>query len=467
MWYNFSMKKIILSVFLFSFIILSFYKITSAETKKIKLSETGFFVSNLEDIKKEYLLKSDHLIKVTSPNSNKTYRAGDKINVKWTDDSDDTYDILIAIISEEDIYPYDIVENELNDGYYQFTVNEELPSGKYFIVLGYDKSDSRFAVSKSFTIKTKTKASEFWDVKADEYYINYNSPDTEAKLNINNTRAQAEIFYDTNGNYSNVCKKGLNDYGIKEYVKDAGKATGKKTDCDSSAIAWAAEVKLKSENAYYCADSTGYADTQIKSKGAKAIACDGTKDNTKIKNSKTSKDIISEKDHFLSGNASSKIKIITYSDLECPYCAQFDQTLRQISKEYGDKLGIVFRHFPLSQIHKNAEPAANAVECVANLGGENKFSPYIEKLFSNYSELDFSNLSIFAQDVGINKNQFETCLLNEKYSKKVKADSKMGSKFVTGTPYSVIYDSNGNTQEIFGAQPFGEVKRMVESVILK
>lgn len=96
--------------------------------------------------------------------------------------------------------------------------------------------------------------------------------DAAIKSNLNNARAQAELYYDDNsGSYASVC---TGAGGIAEFVTGAGDSGSAATDCDDSATAWAAEAQLKSNTSnYYCVDSTGVATTTGSSKGAAATAC--------------------------------------------------------------------------------------------------------------------------------------------------------------------------------------------------
>ncbi len=91
---------------------------------------------------------------------------------------------------------------------------------------------------------------------------------------------------------------------------------------------------------------------------------------------------LSQKDH-LNGNPNAPVKIIEYSDLECPFCKEFHETMLQVMREYGaeGQVAWVYRHFPLTK-HPQAEPDAEAAECVASLGGETAFWDFITKVFS-------------------------------------------------------------------------------------
>ena len=83
----------------------------------------------------------------------------------------------------------------------------------------------------------------------------------------------------------------------------------------------------------------------------------------------------------IKGNKNAQLALIEYSDYECPFCKRFHPTVNQTLSEYGDKIMYVYRHFPLSQIHPNAQKLAEAGECVLKLGGEQKFWAYTDKAF--------------------------------------------------------------------------------------
>jgi protein-disulfide isomerase len=76
-----------------------------------------------------------------------------------------------------------------------------------------------------------------------------------------------------------------------------------------------------------------------------------------------------------------KVFFVEYSDAECPYCIGFHPTVTQIVKEYSDRIGFVYRHFPLTQIHPDAMGRAVAIECAGQVGGVKGYFDFIEKLF--------------------------------------------------------------------------------------
>jgi protein-disulfide isomerase len=83
-----------------------------------------------------------------------------------------------------------------------------------------------------------------------------------------------------------------------------------------------------------------------------------------------------------------------------------DATLKQVAEKYGDKLRIVFRDFPLVQIHNNAAKAAEAAECAHEQG---KFWEMHDKLFADQSKLQVEALKKAATDIGLDSEKFNQC----------------------------------------------------------
>lgn len=177
---------------------------------------------------------------------------------------------------------------------------------------------------------------------------------------------------------------------------------------------------------------------------------------------------VSDSDHVW-GNSNAKLTLVEYSDLECPFCKRFHPTMQDLIKTYGDKIRWVYRHYPLS-FHQNAEKEAEATECVAELGGEDAFWSYIDKMFekttSNGTGFALDQLGPLASEVGVNQSAFQSCLDNGKYTKLVQdqiADGTTGG--VSGTPSTFLIDANGNSQIIVGAQPIESFKTAIDAVL--
>lgn len=178
---------------------------------------------------------------------------------------------------------------------------------------------------------------------------------------------------------------------------------------------------------------------------------------------------VTSKDH-LRGNPDAKVVIVEYSDLECPFCKMFHQTMNQAFSKYGSEIAWVYRHFPLDQLHRKARKEAEATECVAELGGNQKFWAYVDKIFevtTSNDGLPESELPKLAEQVGVNRAAFESCLASGRHAKVVQdhADDALAAG-ARGTPYSVIVTKDGNTP-INGALPYEQVDSMIREALGK
>lgn len=176
-------------------------------------------------------------------------------------------------------------------------------------------------------------------------------------------------------------------------------------------------------------------------------------------------------DHIL-GNPDADIIIVEYSDFECPFCKTFHKTMTQIMDEYGasGKVAWVYRHFPLTN-HKQAIPAAEASECVAKIGGNEKFWEYSNVLYSNApTTLSSDNLLKTALDLGINEAEFKACLASDYPKQELAKDVADGNAIIGvdpkfGTPYNILISKSGAQVPIRGAQPLSVVKGAIESIL--
>ncbi len=165
------------------------------------------------------------------------------------------------------------------------------------------------------------------------------------------------------------------------------------------------------------------------------------------------------------GDENAPVTIIEFSDFECPFCGQFyTQSLPQIIKEYVDtgKAKIYYRHLPLA-FHPQARPAALASECANE---QDAFWKYHDLLFENSSAIKTATTDKYvewATSIGLNSNQFKTCLESEKYAKNVDGDSAAAAAAgASGTPTFYI-----NGQQLVGAQPFASFKAVIDAELAK
>ena len=155
------------------------------------------------------------------------------------------------------------------------------------------------------------------------------------------------------------------------------------------------------------------------------------------------------------GKKNAAVKVIVWSDFECPFCGRVNPTIEKIKKEYGDKVSVSFKHYPLP-FHKNATLAA-----VASLAAhrQGKFWQMHDKLFENQRALLRDNLVSYAQELGLDVAKFKKDLDDPELTAWVKKDMAEGSKVgVSGTPASFV-----NGRLISGAQPFPAFKALIDA----
>jgi protein-disulfide isomerase len=174
---------------------------------------------------------------------------------------------------------------------------------------------------------------------------------------------------------------------------------------------------------------------------------------------------VTDTDHIL-GNPDAPITVIEYSDFQCPFCSRVLPTMKQLRADYGDKVNIVYRHFPLS-FHPQAQKSAEASECVAELGGNDAFWSYHDKLFENQATLGPDLFVKLAKDLGVDEAQFKACLDGGKYAKLVQDQMSGGSAAgVQGTPGSfVVNNDTGEAQSISGAVPVESFKAVIDGML--
>jgi protein-disulfide isomerase len=174
-------------------------------------------------------------------------------------------------------------------------------------------------------------------------------------------------------------------------------------------------------------------------------------------------------DHIL-GNPNAAVKIIEYSDLECPYCKTFNTTMNQIIQYYGasGKVAWVYRHFPLASIHSKAPKEAEAAECAAKLGGDAAFFKFIDGVFEvtpSSNGLDLAQLPVIAKKIGLDVSSFNQCLNSGEFSKKVSESYNEAIKLgAQGTPYTLIMVGTESVV-LPGAQPYDSMRAAIDSVL--
>lgn len=143
------------------------------------------------------------------------------------------------------------------------------------------------------------------------------------------------------------------------------------------------------------------------------------------------------------GNPNSEVVLIEFSDFQCPFCKRAIPIIDEILNEYEEDVIFYYRNFPLT-IHENSFIAAEAAECANE---QDKFWEYHDILFENQNNLGKENLKIYAQELGLDQNQFNNCLNAGKFKQDIERDIRDGQAMgIEGTPTFFI-----NGRKIVGA----------------
>ena len=156
------------------------------------------------------------------------------------------------------------------------------------------------------------------------------------------------------------------------------------------------------------------------------------------------------------GDPAAPVTIVEFSDFQCPYCQKAYAILRSVLSKYPGKVRIAYRDFPLSQIHPQAELAAEASRCALEQG---KFWEYHDMLFEHPNQLGRDLLEQHAAMLGLDAPQFQACLDSDRHKASIEQDLEEGSRAgVTGTPGFFI-----NGIFVNGAQPASVFEKIIES----
>ena len=150
---------------------------------------------------------------------------------------------------------------------------------------------------------------------------------------------------------------------------------------------------------------------------------------------------VSESDH-IKGNNNAPIELVEYGDYQCPYCGEAYPALKELQKRLGKKLKFVFRNFPLSNTHADAEAAAMAAEAA---GAQGKFWEMHELLYQNQNSLKKDDLMGYAKKIGLDMEKFTSDIDNKTYLQKIKDDFEGGLR--SGVNRTPSFYVNGEKED--------------------
>ncbi len=141
---------------------------------------------------------------------------------------------------------------------------------------------------------------------------------------------------------------------------------------------------------------------------------------------------VSDRRDHIRGNPTGRATLVEYGDFECPYCGRAHPIVKELMRRMGEDIRFVFRHFPMTQIHPQAELAAEAAEAAAAQG---KFWEMHDALYENQPALEPQSLMGYASDLDLNLPQFQLELAEHRHRPRVREDFSSGVRSgVNGTP---------------------------------
>ncbi len=164
---------------------------------------------------------------------------------------------------------------------------------------------------------------------------------------------------------------------------------------------------------------------------------------------------VTENDHA-QGDANAAVTLVEYGDYECPACGDAYPIVKQVQQHFGKRLRFVFRNFPLTEMHPNAEPAAEAAEAA---GVQGRFWEMHDALYKNQQKLDPAMLPGLAASLGLDAAKVEAAVGERQFADRIEADLEGGTQSgVQGTPSFFI---NGKLHG--GSYALEELVRAIEA----
>ena len=156
-------------------------------------------------------------------------------------------------------------------------------------------------------------------------------------------------------------------------------------------------------------------------------------------------------DHVL-GEMHAKLSLLEYGDYECPACIQAAPLMQHLADTHSGRLQFIFRHFPLVEIHPNAELAAEAAEAAAAKG---QFWPMHHLLFAQTHDLTPAALVGYAQSLGLDMNRFNGEMADRIYTQRIQEHRRAGVR--SGLRATPAFFLNGKAVDVsFGFEKLDE-----------
>jgi len=169
--------------------------------------------------------------------------------------------------------------------------------------------------------------------------------------------------------------------------------------------------------------------------------------------------IISQNDPIF-GKKEAEVALVVFSDFQCGICHKQEAVFKKIMERYKDKVKMIWKDYPDKNSNSNSFQASLAGRCANE---QNKFWEYHDLLFANSNALNNNKFVEIAGQLGLDKNEFETCLSTGKYKKQVNDNVLEANALdITGVPFIYV-----NTQEVMGEIGFEELEKLVQKELAR
>src|SRR5215204_5016248 len=159
------------------------------------------------------------------------------------------------------------------------------------------------------------------------------------------------------------------------------------------------------------------------------------------------------------GAADAPVTIVEFSDFHCPFCQRAEDTIGQVLSRYGDRVRLIWRDYPIDNLHPQSRKAHEAARCASDQG---KFWPYHKALFAG-SPKPPDQLAAVAQETALDMASFNQCVASGKHQAAVQKDVEEGKRLdVNGTPTFFI-----NGRVFSGAQPLEAFVRVIDDELAR
>jgi Na+/H+ antiporter NhaA len=168
-------------------------------------------------------------------------------------------------------------------------------------------------------------------------------------------------------------------------------------------------------------------------------------------------DVDGERDH-IRGNEAAPVTLLEYGDFECPYCANAAPIIRRILEHHSQDVRYVFRHLPLTDVHPNAQTAAEAAEAA---GAQGAFWEMHDRLFAEQDTFGLSDIYRHAAELQLDLTRFAEDMRRRRYAGRIAEDVRSADAsgvsgtptfFVNGRRHVGVYDVDTLTAAVKAAQ---------------